>query len=87
MRKREKFTFKLPLYPFTFGSCFYPPAFALPFQTLFPSIFFFSNKRKEKKEKEKENHRGKKNVEKEGTYLQALALPSYFCPFVSSVFS
>jgi hypothetical protein len=34
---------------FTFGSCFYPPTFALSFQVLSLDIFFFSSKRKEKK--------------------------------------
>jgi len=48
-RKRKEFSFKLLLYPLTFGSRFCPPTSGLLFQTLFPNIFFFSNKRKKKK--------------------------------------
>jgi len=59
-REGKELTFKLPLYPLTFGSCFCPLAFALPFQTFFLGIFFFSSRRKDKKHKEKKNRRKEK---------------------------
>jgi len=76
-------------------SHFCPPIFALMFHVLSLSIFF-SSRRKEKKHKEKKTIEKKKNQRREGAYLQApilpshvwlLLLPSYFCPFVSNVFS
>jgi Na+/H+ antiporter NhaD/arsenite permease-like protein len=47
-RKGRELTFKLSLCLRTFGSYFYPLAFALSFQALSLDIFFFSNRRKEK---------------------------------------
>jgi hypothetical protein len=66
-REGKELTFKLPLYPLTFGSYFCPPAFALPFQAFFLGIFFFSSRRKDKKHKEKKTVEKKKNVEKGGS--------------------
>jgi hypothetical protein len=63
--ERRELIFKLPLYLFTFNSCFYPLAFALSFQVLSPSIFFFSSKRKKT---QKKNHREEK-ICKEGREL------------------
>jgi len=60
-REGRELAFKLPLYPFTFGFCFYPPTSALLFQTLSLDIFF-SSRRKEKKNIEK-----KRNAEKGGS--------------------
>jgi hypothetical protein len=91
-RKRKELTFKFPLCPLTFGSRFYPPTFALPFQIFSLGIFFFSNKKK----KHTHTQRRKNMQIKEGAYLQAPILPSHFwlpllpfrfCTFVSSVFS
>jgi hypothetical protein len=62
-REGNKLSFKLPLCPFTFGSCICPPAFAFPF---FPFCFkrfllaSFSSQVEEKKKKHKE----KKTIEK-----------------------
>jgi hypothetical protein len=52
-KEGRELSFKLSLCPPTFGFHFYPPTFALLFQTISPSIFFFSNKRKEKETKKK----------------------------------
>jgi len=60
--KTRELSFKLPLCPFTFGSHFYPLPFALLFQMFSPSIFFFSNRRKE-------NHKEKKMQRKNKVYL------------------
>jgi len=79
-RQRKELTFKFSLCLLTFSSRFYPPAFALLLQTLFPSIFFFSSRRKEKK-----NHRKEKKC-KEGRELTfklsfcLLTFDSRFCP-------
>ncbi len=48
-KERMELSFKLPICPLTFGSHFYPPTFALLFQTHCFRIFFFSNRRKKKK--------------------------------------
>jgi uncharacterized membrane protein len=62
-RKGRQFSFKLPLYPLTFGSYFYPFVFALMFQTLSLNIFFFSSRKKK-------NHREEKKIQKkERAYL------------------
>jgi hypothetical protein len=50
-REGKELSFKLSLCPLTFGSCFYPPTFALLFQTFSPGIFFFSIIKKKKKKK------------------------------------
>jgi hypothetical protein len=87
--------FALPLCPLTFGSRFYPPTFALLFQTLSLGIFFFSSRKKEKKKKKKIIDK-KKMQRGEGAFLQAIAMPSHFwlaflpfhfCPYVSNIFS
>jgi len=54
-REGKELSFKLPLFPLTFGSCFCPPTFALLFQMLFLGIFFFSSIRKLKKTQRKKN--------------------------------
>ncbi len=53
MQKREGPCLQASTLPVIFGSYFYPPAFVLSFQALFPSIFFFSNRRKGKKTQRK----------------------------------
>jgi len=58
-RERKELTFKLPFCPLIFGSHFYLPTFAFPFQVFSFSIFFFSRRRKEKK-----NTKKKKKTEK-----------------------
>jgi len=45
-REGKELSFKLPLYPFTFGSYFYPPISPLLFQTFSLGTFFFSSIRK-----------------------------------------
>jgi hypothetical protein len=67
-RERRELSFKLPLYPFSFGSCFCFPSFAFLFQTLSLGIFFFSSKRKEKKTKKKKFIKKKKNVDNRGSF-------------------
>jgi len=71
--KGRELTFKLSLYPLSFGSHTCPPTFALPFQMLSPCIFFFSNKTKEKKHIKIKTIKKKKNAEKGGS------LPSSSC--------
>jgi hypothetical protein len=46
-------SFKLPFCALTFGSCFYPPAFAFLFQTFSLGIFLFSRRREGKKKTKK----------------------------------
>jgi hypothetical protein len=83
-RKRKALSFKLPLYPLNFGSCFSLPTFALMFQMFSYSIFFFSN------------IMGKKMHKREGAFLEALTLPFHFwlpllpshsCRSISNIFS
>jgi hypothetical protein len=85
-KRRRELTFKLLLYPITFGSCFCPPAFALSFQVLSLGIFFFSRgKKKHTHTKKKKCHREEK-ICREGrelTFKFSLCLftfGSHFCP-------
>ncbi len=57
--------------PFTFGSRFCLLTFALLFQALSLSIFFFSSKKKKKNEKKKKTHRKEKNANKERSLLSS----------------
>jgi hypothetical protein len=78
-------------------SRFCPPTFALSFQALSPSIFFFFQTKEENKNTENKNHRKEKKMQiREEAYFQGLPLPSHFwlpllpssfCHFVSSAFS
>jgi len=47
-KEGRELSFKLPFYPFIFGSRFCPPTVVLLFQTFSPRIFFFSSTKKEK---------------------------------------
>jgi hypothetical protein len=74
MQVKEGAYLQTPALPFHFWllllpSRFCPPASALLFPTLSPSIFFFSSKKKEKKHKEKKTIEKKKMQRKEGAYL------------------
>jgi len=59
-KKGRELTFKLLFCPFTFGSRFCLLTFALLFQTLSLSIFFFSSKKKNNAEKK--THRATQNL-------------------------
>jgi Na+/H+ antiporter NhaD/arsenite permease-like protein len=84
-REGKELSFKLPFCPFTFGSRFCPPTFALLFQTLSLRIIFFSSKRKEKKKKK---HKKKRNAEKGRSFLSnscstlSLLAPASTFPFL-----
>jgi hypothetical protein len=81
-KERKELTFKLPLYPLTFGYRFHPSVL------LSPTIFFFSSRRKKKQRKKTiEKNR---NVEKGGRFpsssyyvlsLLGLAFALPFLPF------
>jgi hypothetical protein len=60
-KRRKELTFKFPLYPFTFGSRFCTPTFALPFQVFSLGIFFFSSEEKKHTHTQRrKNHREEK---------------------------
>jgi len=63
-REGKELTFKLLLYPFTFGSCFCLPTFALLFQVFSHGIFFFSSRRKKKHTKKRKTIEKKKYAKK-----------------------
>jgi hypothetical protein len=89
-REGRELSFKVPLCPFTFSSRFYPPTFALLFQTFSLTSSFSQVEEKKRKTIEK-----KKMQRRDGVFFQALTLPSHFwlpllpshfCLSVSNVF-
>ncbi len=87
MQRRERAFLQSSALPFHLGSYFYPSTFALLFQTLSPSIFFFSSRRKEKR-----NHREEKNAEKGKSFRSSscstlsLLVPTFAFPLLPFYF-
>jgi uncharacterized membrane protein len=69
--------------PFTFGSRFCLFTFALLFQALFLSIFFFSSKKKNNVEKK--THREKKNANKGRNLLSSFCFALSFLAPISAL--
>jgi hypothetical protein len=89
-RDEREFTFKLPLCPLTFGSCFCFPLLHFYFKC-FLLTSFFSNERK-KKHKEKKTIKKKKYAKKGGNLLSSshfalsLLAPTFAFPLMHFCF-